>query len=1015
MATNVNLSYPNFTLTPQAGAFGTINTDAATTILRIKNSSGGLINDYTLSANMHPDNEVVGIEYCGPLNLSEFIDNVTFITVERVPDYDGSGNPLSTSSQCIIKRWETNVGFSLLNLKDQIIKYTTGNFYYDVRGMAVEHYNRTFDFAQPNGQSYLDISNTSRIESGDVLFLGPSSDTDNVGATEKVSVSSVSGNRVYLNSPSVYQYVFGDSITFFNNIYLISDQGYGGDTTQGTIFKHNVYSGTRLEYTTSGEYARITGARWNTQVAAIAAINVSQLLFIRPYVSYLKWKSMFLNNIESSNRNTFEVYDIVFDQFNIYKLMRKATTKDNVGQKTTESWSTYNYQQDTLLPYTHNVNIYMKQQYTVGLDTTRIYIQTRDQFGVGLRDVNINLYHDGSDLGAEFVPLNGQAITDINGEADIGYTTGGLYTGPTVISVKADKSSSFTGSEYCWNSILIDGRIEFIDQFGDGSMFQQGITRAGLTPEHGWSSWYSVGMRQLQTPFKVNVAPRDGPGGGLEVPPTYLTCHSHFGTPGGNWVEGGDFEGECWHWFQITPPREDGPRINNQNMGCYWSCLTYPPPDNEPKPPYTACPRGKSYLPRVNFITQVLEFTQEGVPPKYYLSDTDNPNNKLDDKVRVLRLKQPTWFWQYNRNMHCEGGDCELSDGEPTPQSLFQLPAAIHDLGLSQLNMSKHSYWVDGQHTTDLETNVYLDQFIFVADAVPAFWSEKNPRETDIWIRMRPFAFSLNGDTLKFFVREVWTVNDRHYDTGYYNVIDRYGWPPNNVRVTLEYFDAGGGVLGIEFTYDNPDIYHHNALVYVHIEIEDTAAQPNFIYTDYWFRIIPDFKSPYLESESPDREEDQVALDTQLYFEIKDDGEGVDINTLEVYLNSRIVYHAGMTSNPGTVIEEVNLNHYKVTIDLPYELQYGKDYSVGVRVTDISENRNMLRDSFRFYTRQSEIPWFTAFDPKLCKRGMPRFRDVSFMVLGGGGGVDGETIRIQVHDRDRTAESKIAPVIYRIS
>ena len=70
MATNINLSYPNFTLTPQAGTFGTINTDEPTTIMRIKNSAGGLISDYTLSANLHPDHTIVGIEYCGPLNLT---------------------------------------------------------------------------------------------------------------------------------------------------------------------------------------------------------------------------------------------------------------------------------------------------------------------------------------------------------------------------------------------------------------------------------------------------------------------------------------------------------------------------------------------------------------------------------------------------------------------------------------------------------------------------------------------------------------------------------------------------------------------------------------------------------------------------------------------------------------------------------------------------------------------------------------------------------------------------------
>jgi len=664
---NIQLEYPNFSLTAQAGTFATIDTSEPTTILRIKNTSGGLISDYTLSANIHPDNEIVALEYCGPLNLTEMIDDVTFITVERIPDYDEFGVLLSTSSQVIIKRWETNVGFSLLNLKQQTIFYTTGNFHYDVRAAAVEHYNRTFDFNQYSGQSYLDINNGNNIESGDILFLGPSTDTDNSGATEKVSVSSVDGERVYLNSPTFYQYVFGDKITFFNNIYLISEIGYAGNISQGTIFKHDIYSEDRLEFKTSGEYARITGARWNTQVASVAAINKSQLLFIRPYDSYLKWKSMFLSNITSNNKDTFEVYDVVFDLFNIYKLQKKTTTKDDEGFKSTEGWLTYNYQQDTLLPYTHNVAIHMKQQYTIGPDSTRIYLQTRDQFGISLRDVNINLEDDESDLGASFNPLNGQAITDKDGKADIGYTTGSSYTGATIIRVRADKSSLFTGSEYCWNEILIDGRIEFNDQFGAGSMFQRGNTFPVLTPPYGWSDLFSVGGRQLHDPFKITRAKRSGsPGTETIVPPIYFTCYSTFGQPGGNWVEDGAYKSECWPWFQKTPPREDGPRDSVQNMGCFWDCITYPEPENEPNKPVDKCPPGEdTYIPRTNFITQVLEFTQIGVPPDWYLNeDPSDPNNPLPDDARPLILKQPIWFWQYYKNMSCEHpSECELSEG----------------------------------------------------------------------------------------------------------------------------------------------------------------------------------------------------------------------------------------------------------------------------------------------------------------------------------------------------------------
>jgi hypothetical protein len=989
MAQNIQLSYSNFTLTSQAGTFASVNTAEPETKLRVKNASGGLIADYILSANMHPDNELVGVEYCGPLNLTSILPYTTFFTIERIPDYGPTGDPLSTSRQCLIKRWEVDEQFAVLNLKQQIIKTTTGAYYYDVKGAAVEHHHRTFDFALPAGQNYLDISSSSRIQTGDTLFLGPSTDTDNIGATEKVTVSYVSNNRVYLNGTNTYQYVFGDKITFYNNIYLISNKGYGGDTRYGTVFKINASTGTMLEYTTSGEYARITGARWSTAVEAVAGINASQLLFIRPYNSYLKWKSMFLSNIESNDKDYFEVYDIAFDDYNVYKLMRKATTKNDSGFKSTETWSTYNYQQDTLLPYTNNISIYMLQQHTVGPDSTRVYIQTRDQFGVALRDVNINFYDDGSDTGAEFDPLNGQAITDINGKADVGYIPGGLYTGPTTISVRADKSSAYTGSQYCWNSILIDGKIEIVDGFGNGAMWQD-------KQQTG-----AVSGRQINSTYKIIS------GESYILPPISLICYSFFGTPGGNWHDPSDYSSDvsqCWPWFQVTPPRGDGPPSSIDNASCEWDCITYPPGPGEPS--LDPCTTGDR-VPRVNFIKQILEFTQVGVDPRHYI---DDPNGELPSTAKVLRIPQLIWFWQYYKGVTGE----DLEDGKPIYHRLAQLDSE-HELGFSQLKMSRHSYWVDGSHTTNLTTNVNLDQFIFVEDAIPVFWSEKNPRETDIWIRMRPFAFSLNGDTLKFYVREVWTVGDTYYDTGYYDVVERYGWPPNNERVDITYFDAGGGVLGIEFTYDNPDIYHHNALVYVHIEIYDTAAEPNYIYTDYWFRIIPDYKSPYILNESPDRQEDQVPLDTSLYFEVKDDGEGVDIDTLEVYLNSRIVYHAGMSYNPDTIIEKVSIKHYKVTIDLPFDLQYGKEYSVGVRVSDISDSKNMLRDSYRFYTRESTAPWFTGFDPELCKRGMPRFRDVSFVVLGAGDGVDEQTIRIQVHDQDKTADSNIVPVIYRLS
>jgi len=886
--------------------------------------------------------------------------------------------------------------------------------------MAVEHYHRTFNFSQPAGQSYLVISNTNQIKSGDTLFLGPSSDFDNTGATEKVSVSHVTGNNVFLNSPTFYQYAYGDKITFFNNVYLISKLGLAGDAGTGTIFKHDAYSGTRIETSFAGEYARITGARWSTEVGAVACISTSQLLFINPYNYYFKWKSMFLSNIPSSNSNYFEVYDVVFDGITVYKLAKYATTKDDTGRKVTESWSTYNYQQDTLAPYTHNVAIYTKRQNTIGTNSNRFYVQTRDQFGVGLRDVNINFYADNADIGANFDPLNGQAITGINGKADMEYNPSGLYTGPTTISVRADKSSSFTGSQYSWNFILVDSKSNAQGQFGEGAMFQRTYISSELYAFHIFDPYKSYHLIKEGEPLE----PR--------LPPVSIFCLTYFTAPGGHWEFEGHYTESCWPAWQkspVPPGRTDGPPSEGS---CRWGCITWPATDHETNS--RQCSPG-GFSPRSSFITQLVNFTQVGVHPEYYLGDWADPEGerKLDQYSKPLILPQSTWFWQYRRIGRCSsddclGADCCLNDGEPIPHKLFQITESVSDLQASQLHMSKHSHWTSGVYQETVNTEVPIDQFVFVQDAIPVFWSEKNPRETYIWIRLRPAAFSLDGNTLKFYVREVYTVDDVHYDTGYHDVVDLYGPPTDfndtddpgagctlNNPICFHYFDAGGGALGLEFLYLPLRIFHHNALVYVHIEIYDTSAEPNYIFTDYFFRIIPDYKSPYLENEQPGREEDQVALDTKLYFEIKDAGEGVDMDSLEVYLNSRIVYHAGMPYNPSTVIEEVSLNHYKVTIDLPYDLQYGKDYSVAVQAIDISENKNILRDSYRFYTRHSEVPWFTGFDPKLCKRGMPRFRDVSFVVLGAGDGVDDETIRIQVHDKDVTDKSTILPIIYRVS
>ena len=118
-------------------------------------------------------------------------------------------------------------------------------------------------------------------------------------------------------------------------------------------------------------------------------------------------------------------------------------------------------------------------------------------------------------------------------------------------------------------------------------------------------------------------------------------------------------------------------------------------------------------------------------------------------------------------------------------------------------------------------------------------------------------------------------------DTGF---IDYVG--TDNLEV-IE-FDAGGGLIGLELLYTPTEYFHNSAIVYVYLEVYDNGIPPNRIEFDYWFTIIPDYKAPYIENEVPARGQRDVPIDTDISFDILDTEVGVNIDTLEFYIDNRI-------------------------------------------------------------------------------------------------------------------------------
>jgi len=887
---NIQVTYPNFCEGPQAGTFCTIDQAAVTTTMRVKNDTGALISEYSLSSSII--NDVVGFEYVGPRGLTAFLDELTFFTFERV-----------SASSVMIKRWETRVNNLTLNLKQQIVKNTTGNYSYDVDSACVEYYEREFDVANPGGINYIEMDDLSNVTPGTKLFLGPSSDADNIGATEQATVSYVSAGKVYLLSNLTYQYIIGDSIAFYNYAYVFSKIGYAGDASKGSLFQLNANNGNIDNVVFDGIYQNVSASKWAPYMGAVGAVMSNNLIYVDPYNYYINTRSQNLNNLENDKKTSIPVKDLVFYDSTFYKLMSKINLRNDDGTETTEDWSSYNYQQDTILPYTNCTQMYTNSAVLIGEGaSTDFTVKVTDQFGVGLLGVAVTVSIDSGDPNGELDPLDGQIITDSNGEAAIGYESGTTYTGPTLLKAKAAGGSPSTGSSWVWEHTRVFSELE---RLNEGRVFQ-------IYPSGEFEIFSNI-IRQINNEWSLDYS---------IFSRTYFTAAC-----GGDWINPSPHTGQVSSYLPHLPVGvQDGPILPFNG----WSA-----------------PEHSNYGNLT--LSQVEEF------------DSD------------VNVRQAAEFESYN-------------------DRLRQILDAEHYLQISQLRMVHHTNWVDGIAYTDLFTNVSINQFVFVEDAIPKFWSEKNPRGTDIWIRLRPFAFDLNPATLNFYVREVSSAGDT-------------GWMDMFSYLTIFTFDAGGGLDGLDVTCDPPVDFHHDAIVYVRIEVQDTAATPNDVWVDYWFTVIPDYKFPYLDNLNPIREA-ITPVDSNIYFEIKDEGVGVDIDTFEMLVNSQLV-------SPSIV--KISNFHYNVTYTPIKPFSYGKTVVVNVKVADASNQVNYLNDSYRLYTPQSSDVWFTEEYPQRCTRGLSPYSSVRFVVLGTGDGVDRDTIRVQILERDKTDEVNIVPIIYRIS
>ncbi len=1004
MFENIRVNNPNFCIGPQTGTYCSVDSDNDPVVMHVRNDSGGLIRTYgfyepgiletgpyeyeadtPLSSTGYFYNEFVTIKYIGPQDQDSYFNGAVFYTLERRAnvyrefytferELDVEGHPYKLDpydvnikqeeidtveayrpspyeeynlttvsgylltddrveySSNIIRRWVLDEANARLVLNRTVIRNSKGTDWFGGDAFAVLHTvsPMTDHTARGSGQIYISTTTTSGLKKYDTIMLGPSADQDNVGEIEEVYVHSIDGGTVVIKA-------------------------YEGDTPP----KYDYMEGDMV--TTFGDILLFGNARplINEKAIEYAVDRPKGTLFHLDQTNYG----------EVSHREYSGVYqDIQAAVWNVYMGTLSFVKSGNLLHMDIDDYE---------IARSQNLSL----EYPV---TNKLIVL----YDLEVKDITI--YR----LQKEIVKKD-----DIGQYAKISWDTYNYHADSLLpyscsIALKSDN-----------NVLKVSNRANITatvrDQFGVGLINKniwlttEGDSGAVIQPVDGYGQSNSDGQSFLIYDSGYN---------------TQAQIQIKAVVDGGNITHGTQFVNGVINLTQYNEFMADISLIGVYDIGGQGSIFTkgYLIPAQTKGAPIIqqvsvpACDGSIAIQEIVSFMYPLNRLIREY--EWMYYEDTSYPcliktHGEPDLHPELMGLKPVTGYYpqavELNlpiiRLLLCklitEGdnqGDNVLG------QSSMHLPL-FHEGSsehyISQNYISRHLLY---GHTAV----VPLDQYVFVQEATPAMWSEKNNVDTDYWIRLRPFASNLDPNTLVIKFRE----------ESYLGMSDWYEVTPFG---TITMFDAGGGLLGIDFYYIPPIVFHHNAIVYVSIEVYDTSNIPNKILVDYWFKLIPDFKAPHLDNLFPSIEEPNAAINTLITFDCLDIGEGVDISTLEIFVNNRSTIFT---------YDEFEHGNYHITCDLPYVFYYGQTVNVVVDVKDRSVNANRLFDGWKFFITDSTTPWFNMdnTEPVRCVEGRGRDQNVSLQVYGvDDTGIEYDSLRLEVGGKYRNI--KITPIVYRLS
>ena len=393
---NIRLNKSNFTVVN--GYFWMMNEDLD--IIVVKTDDGTQAYSYPLGSVI--TNPILSLEF----------DGYNIWSMEQ-----------SATDQITIKRW--HISNYVCEIRDTFVMVPGGTHKYDADAFTVEHYHIEFSAAETAGETTLSVTDGSKVDSGYTVVLGPNTS----GQIEEKTVSSAGADFININGTIANNYLAGDPITFYNNIWLFNNYD-GIDDSTGALYKIDAYTGSVVSKSPAGAYKDVTSATFynvpgtvfgGVGVAdSIAYVKGSNMIFLNPSNLAASYGSMTMDNIEDDQATLISIYDLAIEGSNIYRLQLKATY---YGATETFSQGPYNYQLSTLDSFITSISLEADPAIIPadnGISSSSITAIVKDQFNQPVVGRNVDFTED--DPNGSIAPT--PVATDGSGVSQTTYSSG---------------------------------------------------------------------------------------------------------------------------------------------------------------------------------------------------------------------------------------------------------------------------------------------------------------------------------------------------------------------------------------------------------------------------------------------------------------------------------------------------------------------------------------------------------------------------------------------------------------